>query len=172
MEFKWGISSVGRAIGSQSIGQGFNSPILHFFFKSRLEEGYMSKTIIIKFLVILLCFTAIGHVFAQGETTAGSETAGTGEKPQAGKIDPVFPEENKNIIFVEGERAVATNFFKEPIKNFGCSGKRSLQLNRSTGLQGGAAFYADYLFYVEEPGTFELWYGGTPPGPQEEDMES
>ena len=28
--FKRGISSVGRAIGSQSIGQGFESPILHF----------------------------------------------------------------------------------------------------------------------------------------------
>ena len=25
---KWGISSVGRVIGSQSIGQGFKSPIL------------------------------------------------------------------------------------------------------------------------------------------------
>jgi Flp pilus assembly protein TadD len=94
------------------------------------------------------------------------------EKPPEGRLDPIFPDENKNIIFVEGENAVATNFYQEPIKNFGCSGKQTLQLNRATGLQGGAAFYADFLFYVEEPGTFELWYGGTPAGPQGEDLES
>ena len=34
----WGISSVGRAIGSQSIGQGFESPILHYSFNSHLNK--------------------------------------------------------------------------------------------------------------------------------------
>lgn len=29
---KWGYSSVGRAIRSQRIGQGFESPYLHFFY--------------------------------------------------------------------------------------------------------------------------------------------
>ncbi len=28
-EFLWGISSAGRALGSQSRGQGFDPPILH-----------------------------------------------------------------------------------------------------------------------------------------------
>ncbi|MBN1797064.1 MAG: tetratricopeptide repeat protein [Spirochaetales bacterium] len=132
----------------------------------------MPKKIIMKLCVLLLIIMCVVPVFAQeDESVAPDEGAGE-EKPAEGKVDPVFPDENKNIIFIEGENAVATNFFKESIKNFGCSGKQTLQLSRATGLQGGAAFYADFLFYVEEPGTFELWYGGTPAGPQGEDLES
>ncbi len=104
-----------------------------------------------------------GFAQAADDAAAGKTT---------GKYDPIFPDENKNLIFIEGEHAVATNFYKEPIKNFGCSGKKSLQLNKATALQGGAAYYADFLFYAEEAGTYELWYGGTPPGPRGEDLES
>ncbi|MEJ2665062.1 MAG: hypothetical protein P8107_13645 [Spirochaetia bacterium] len=81
-----------------------------------------------------------GFAQAADDAAAGNAT---------GKYDPIFPDENKNLIFIEGEHAVATNFYKEPIKNFGCSGKKSLQLNKATALQGGAAYYADFLFYVE-----------------------
>ncbi|HAK46566.1 MAG TPA: hypothetical protein DCO79_11700, partial [Spirochaeta sp.] len=45
---------------------------------------------------------------------------------------------------------------------------RAVQLSRVGGLQGGAAFYAEFVFYVEEAGEYEFWYGGTPPGPADE----
>ncbi|GEM_PF-1056822 len=88
--------------------------------------------------------------------------------PPAEKLEPIFPQENPNIIYIEGEDAISTNFNREPTLNYGCSGKRTLQLNRSTGLQGGASFYADYVFFVEQDAEYELWYGGTPPGPKED----
>lgn len=84
----------------------------------------------------------------------------------------VFPEENTNIIFVEGEDAVSTNFNKEPILNYSCSGSRTLQLNKKQELQGGVPYYSNFVFYVDEPGTYELWYGGTPPGPEDELLSS
>lgn len=78
----------------------------------------------------------------------------------------LFPETNPKVIYIEGESAVSTNFALEPTLNYGASGSRTLQLNRSVGLQQGAAFYAEYAFYVEEAGRYTLWYGGTPPGPE------
>jgi len=86
----------------------------------------------------------------------------------AQRIEAELPRENTNIIFIEGEDAVSTNFNKESILNYGCSGFRTLQLNRSRERQGGAVNYANYVFYVTEPGTYELWYGGTPPGPADD----
>ncbi len=80
----------------------------------------------------------------------------------------VFPDENPNIIFVEGEDAVSTNFNKEPILNYSVSGSRTLQLNKKEELQGGVPYYSNFVFYADEPGTYELWYGGTPPGPKDE----
>ncbi len=132
----------------------------------------MLRNNFIALCVLLMIWMYAIPVFAQDDASAAPEETVVEEKPPEGKVDPVFPDENKNIIFIEGENAVATNFYQESIKNFGCSGKETLQLNRATGLQGGAAFYADFLFYVEEPGAFELWYGGTPAGPQGEDLES
>jgi tetratricopeptide (TPR) repeat protein len=88
------------------------------------------------------------------------------------RVEPRFPEENPTLVFVEGEDAVSTNFNKEPILNYSCSGSRTLQLNRMTGLQGGAPFYADYIFYLEQEGRYELWYGGTPPGPRDDLLPS
>jgi tetratricopeptide (TPR) repeat protein len=95
------------------------------------------------------------------EEPAVPEASGT-------RREAVFAAQNPNIVFIEGEDAVATNFNKEPILNYSCSSSRALQLNRTTGLQGGAAFFADYAFYLESAGTYELWYGGTPPAPLEE----
>jgi tetratricopeptide (TPR) repeat protein len=83
-------------------------------------------------------------------------------------IDPVFPDRNTALLQFEAEDAVSTNFATAATLNYGASGYRTLQLNRYTGLFGDAAFYAEYVFFVDEPGVYELWYGGTPPGPEDE----
>ena len=83
-------------------------------------------------------------------------------------LKPVFPKGSTGLIYIEGEDAVSTNFANQPVSNFGCSGYQAVQLNRNTGLQGGVAFYADFVFYVEEAGTYEFWYSGTPPGPADD----
>ena len=83
-------------------------------------------------------------------------------------LKPVFPESSTGLIYIEGEDAVSTNFANQPVSNFGTSGYQAVQLSRNTGLQGGAAFYAEFVFYVEEAGLYEFWYGGTPPGPADE----
>jgi tetratricopeptide (TPR) repeat protein len=88
------------------------------------------------------------------------------------RLEPVFPEENEALTFIEGEDAVSTNFTNEPILNYSCSKFRTLQLNRRTGLQGGRSFYATFVLYLEDPGEYELWYGGTPPGPADEFLPS
>ena len=80
----------------------------------------------------------------------------------------IFPEENKDLIFIEAEDAVSTNFNKEPTLNYGSSGFRTLQLSRFNPLPGGAPFFAEYVLFVEDPGTYELWYGGTPPGSKDD----
>jgi hypothetical protein len=116
--------------------------------------------------VLLLLFIPFHIVlFAQN---AESDSAGIDEQPAAEGLTPHYPETNPDFIFIEGEDAVSTNFSKQPILNYGCSGKRTLQLSRMKGLQGESAFYADYVFYVEQPGVFEFWYGGTPAGPQDD----
>lgn len=95
---------------------------------------------------------------------------GTGTAEEKKKA--LFPEENNNILFIEGEEAVSTNFAVEPTLYYGTSGSRTLQLNRTVGLQGGAPFFAEYVFYLEEAGTFRFWYGGTPPGPKDDLLPS
>ncbi|MBN1685160.1 MAG: tetratricopeptide repeat protein, partial [Spirochaetales bacterium] len=96
----------------------------------------------------------------------------TGEEalpaPSGSLIDPVFPESNTAIVQFEAEEAVSTNFAKSPTLDYSASGSRTLQLNRYTELFGNAAFYAEYVFFVEERGTYDLYYGGTPPGPADE----
>jgi hypothetical protein len=76
----------------------------------------------------------------------------------------VLPASPPGLVYVEGEDAVSTSMATEPTLNYGCSSKRALQLSRSGQLPGGAAFYAEYGFYVDSDGRYELWYGGTPPG--------
>jgi tetratricopeptide (TPR) repeat protein len=87
---------------------------------------------------------------------------------QSQQLQPVFPEANPSLVFIEGEDAVSTNFAREPILNYSCSGSRTLQLSRGTGLAEGRSYYSTFVIYLEEGGTYELWYGGTPPGPKDE----
>jgi tetratricopeptide (TPR) repeat protein len=108
-------------------------------------------------------------LFAALAAGAWSEDAAVPSTPAPPKgLEPIFPAENPNLIFIEAEDAVSTNFAREPTLNFGVSGFRALQLNRSTGLEGVGSFYADYVFTLPSSGTWELWYGGTPPGPKDE----
>jgi tetratricopeptide (TPR) repeat protein len=122
--------------------------------------GTIARMILI--LTLFVLGTGIG-LHAQSGTSNGSK-----EKDEAPlkKVEPIFPDENKYLIFFEGEDAVSTNFNKEPTQNYACSGSRALQLSRTTTVQAGTTFYADYVFYIEEDGTYEFWYGGTPPGPK------
>jgi tetratricopeptide (TPR) repeat protein len=91
------------------------------------------------------------------------------EKDDASELlTPIFPNDNTALIYLEGEEAVSTNFANQAVSNYGCSGFRSVQLNRNIGLQAGAAFYAEFVFYVEEAGDYEFWFGGTPPGPRDD----
>ncbi|NBC30199.1 MAG: hypothetical protein GVY29_09450, partial [Spirochaetes bacterium] len=81
---------------------------------------------------------------------------------------PEFGEDTTGIIHVEGEDAVSTNFASTATLDYGTSAYRTLQLNRYTGLQGNAPFFATYTFYVPEAGSYHFWYAGTPPGPRED----
>ena len=123
-----------------------------------------------RLIVAVIIFTlVVASVSSQEQAKkANNEKQQHPPKAPAVKIAPEFPKENPNLIFIEGEDAVSTNFNREPTLNFSCSGKRTLQLNRSSGLQGGASFYADYVFFVKNDGDYELWYGGTPSGPKDD----
>lgn len=88
------------------------------------------------------------------------------------KLEPILPRRDSSLIFVEGEDAVSTNFNREPILNYSCSGFRTLQLNQLNDLHGEANYNSDYVFYVEQDGVYELWYGGTPPGNRDDVITS
>lgn len=118
-----------------------------------LNKHVFFRTLVLV-LSILTGFTL--NISAQEAVSAG------------GLLEPVFPNENSALIYIEGEDAVSTNFANQAVSNYGCSGFRSVQLSRNTGLQAGAAFYAEFVFYAEEDGDYEFWYGGTPPGPADD----
>ena len=110
-------------------------------------------------IILFILMMAVSPVFAQdGDEEQAVDTS----------LVPVFPEETEGLIFIEGEDAVSTNFAKVPVYNYGCSGLKTLQLSRGTGLQGGAPFYAQYVVYAEKAGTYSFGYGGTPPGPADD----
>ena len=50
--------------------------------------------------------------------------------------------ENSIFLFIEGEEAVTTNFNKEPIYNFHCSGGLALSLSTTADLKRGNMYYA------------------------------
>ena len=75
-----------------------------------------------------------------------------------------FMSAENNLIFVEGEDALVTNFASEPIFNFSCSNLLTLQLNKRTESNSELKYFADYIIDVPEDGTYELWIAGTPPG--------
>ena len=119
--------------------------------------------------VLLFVFALLSaSVGTWAETAPAAEPAPPQKTSSASGLEPIFPASSSSVVFVEAEDAVSTNFAREPVLNFGVSGFRALQLNRSTGLEGVGSFYADYVFTLPASGTWELWYGGTPPGPRDE----
>lgn len=84
------------------------------------------------------------------------------------KIEPIYPAEQKGLVYWEAEEALATNFNKEATLDYNSSGQRMLQLNSATGLYQGAAFFAEYMISLPEDGTYEFWFAGLPVGPKDE----
>ncbi len=125
-----------------------------------------------KIAVAVAGLVLLGNLgFAQQSKSPGTGNAtGSPSGASAGteRIPAILPPRDPNLIFVEGESAVSTNFAREPILNYDCSGYRTLQLNQSTALKGDAVYFADFAFFVESTGTYELWYGGTPPANKDE----
>ncbi len=119
-----------------------------------------------KYILLLLVFLTIQSLYAQNQVKT------TAVPVKKKKITAVLPETNPDIIFVEGEDALSTNFNREPILNYSCSGYRTLQLNEKADPPQGSSYFADYVFYAEKDGTYELWYGGTPPGNKNELLPS
>ena len=99
-------------------------------------------------------------------------SAQEGQSPAApvpgSRLVPVFPDSTPDFAIVEGESAVSTNMATEPTLVYGCSSNRTLQLSKTGRLPGDAAYYAEFVVYLETEGAFEFWYGGTPPGPKDE----
>ena len=124
-------------------------------------------------IALLQLLFALAGAFAQeggeaGKQNAPAPAAAPQAAPAKGGLEPVFPPEIAGLSFAEGEDAVSTNMAVEPTLVFGCSGGRSLQLSAAGKLPGDRPFYAEYVLRVEEAGRYELWYGGTPPGPRDE----
>ena len=112
-------------------------------------------------------------LFAQQGPQAASppgarSSAGASGAPASSRIKAIVPQRDPNLIFVEGEDAISTNFARGPILNYDCSGFRTLQLNQSASLSGNSVYFADFAFYADSTGTYELWYGGTPPANKDE----
>jgi tetratricopeptide (TPR) repeat protein len=126
------------------------------------------KSIFRHFFLSLLILFVSGFVFSQETPTGGDAPLEEGVLPSVGtKINPVFPETEEGLIYIEGESAVSTNFAAAPVYNYGASAYKSLQLIQQNAPYGGQAYFAEYAFYVEDEGDYDFWYGGTPPGPSD-----
>lgn len=121
------------------------------------------------FMALIFVVSALS---AQEQQAAAGSGDSKGKPPVEKKITAILPQTNPNIIFVEGEDALSTNFNREPILNYSCSGYRTLQLNEKADPPQGSSYFADYVFYADKDGTYELWYGGTPPGNKNELLPS
>ncbi len=92
---------------------------------------------------------------------------------QGTKTEPetaIFPPEVSDLIYIEAEDAITTNFTSEATMDYSSSGYRTLQLNREP--QAAGPFFAEYSFEVETKGSWFLWFGGTPPGPRSDLLSS
>ncbi len=123
-------------------------------------------------IILILSFVLTVQITAALDKTDGSDPEVDQIGAAAKDISAVLPDSNPNIIFIEGEDAISTNFNREPILNYSCSGYRTLQLNEELDPPEGSLYFADFVFYAEQDGTYELWYGGTPPGNRDELLPS
>lgn len=103
---------------------------------------------------------------------AGASTSSAGTKKDVViQVEPVYPPVADGLTWIESEDAVTTNFANDAVLDYDSSGFRMLQLNREGGSKS-APFYAEYAVVIEKPGTYAIWIGGTPPGPQAETVAS
>ena len=103
---------------------------------------------------------AAGFIFAAFVSYAQSGSTET-------RLEPVFDAEPDGLVWVEAEDAITTNFASEATLDYGSSAYRVMQLNKD-GQSKSAPFYAEYTVLVDSPGSWTLWIGGTPPGPESE----
>jgi Flp pilus assembly protein TadD len=116
---------------------------------------------------LILGLLMISVLSAQSEENAGEqETQAPEQLVDSSGI--VYPKEQPGLIYVEAEDAVSTNFAQQATLDYSSSGQRMLQLNRFTALGAGQRYFAEYVFLVEESGSYELWMAGTPPGPRDQ----
>ncbi len=87
---------------------------------------------------------------------------------QQNRLEPIFPPATPGLVYWEAESAVVTNFARQAILDYSASGQRELQLNTATVLPDQEKYFADYVVRVPESGQWTFWWGGTPPGPQDE----
>lgn len=85
---------------------------------------------------------------------------------QGGNTIAVLPETNNDLIYIEAEEALVTNFSTIPTLNYSASGQRTLQLNTYNSSSSG--YFAEFVVYIEEEGEYSFWYGGTPPGTKDD----
>ena len=126
---------------------------------------------LIKKTILYFTILSLSVSFLSAQSNGEEEVKAEAEEEiiqRTEKLEPLLPQLDSSVIFIEGEDAVSTNFNREPLLNYTCSGFRTLQLNQSNALHGDATYNSDYVFYVEEDGVYELWYGGTPPGNRDE----
>ena len=141
-----------------------------------MEKKLMVKNIYIPihnraFWGFQLILFALCPLFSQKSSPAEEEGMDvTEEIPEVSdiKLTPVFPDTEEGLIYIEGEDAVSTNFATSPVYNYGASSYSSLQLIQQNSPYGGQSYYAEYAFYVKDPGEYSFWYGGTPSGPKED----
>lgn len=98
---------------------------------------------------------------------AGTAMVGAQELP-ASDDGVVYPDDQPGLIYIEGEDAVSTNFAQQPTLDYGSSGQRMIQLNRFTAVGPDQDFFADFVFLVNESGSYQFWVAGTPPGPRDQ----
>jgi hypothetical protein len=90
------------------------------------------------------------------------------QEEETGILEAILPERDTRVINLEGEDALGTNFARIPTLSYEASGQRTLQLNRYGALADGKPFFTEYVFYVDQSESFQFWYAGTPPGPEED----
>ena len=84
-----------------------------------LRSGWRSVAVVSIFTLVVCGFAASQEESEESEETSAAPVA---EQLQ----QAVFPAENPDLVFIEGEDAVTTNFANEAILNYSCSSSRAL----------------------------------------------
>ncbi len=87
--------------------------------------------------------------------------------PSPAGLQPIFLDSPQGLVYIEAEDAVSTNFTTQPTLDYGSSGQRMLQLNRTEPPSQGDGYFAEFVFLLDNPGTYRFAYNGTPPGPRD-----